>query len=528
MNKKESRRSFMKKSAGATAGLMIPAFLPFHLQEKYTNISTSKLTQDNDPFMLTGFAELDISPEIGMEQPGGYGKSFHKTFHDPCKVRAVVFNDGEKRVAIVGIDALMVHRSLVLSVREKVQTRCGIPSESILISASHSHSSGPTGMIQPGEFDHADAFIKSLAYDKSSCADPKYLELVERKLVEAICQANNSLEESRLGVGSGVEDKVAFNRRFRMKNGLTYTHPRQGNPDIIEPAGPIDPEVGVIGVWNKQGKCTGCIVNYACHATTNPGGISANWIYYLEQTIRGAMGPDCIVVFLQGASGDVTQVDNLNPHRNLSGEDWARFVGARVGAEAVKVLLSMPRGVLLPLDTRSEVMEIKRRLPDPARVAECTQIVKKSPEEVGSTEWAFAKEIVLLDALIKKEPTAQVEVQAIQVGPVVFVSNPAEFFCQLGLDIKEQSPFKFTFPVSLTNGCVGYVPTAEALGSGGGGYETRLTSYSNLEVQAGNKMVDAGVKLARQMTPGTEPEFPKAPPFGGEPWSYGNVKPELK
>ncbi|MDX9909992.1 MAG: hypothetical protein RBS23_11080, partial [Mariniphaga sp.] len=153
----------MKKSAGATAGLMIPAFLPFHLQEKYTNISTSKLTQDNDPFMLTGFAELDISPEIGMEQPGGYGKSFHKTFHDPCKVRAVVFNDGEKRVAIVGIDALMVHRSLVLSVREKVQTRCGIPSESILISASHSHSSGPTGMIQPGEFDHADAFIKSLA-----------------------------------------------------------------------------------------------------------------------------------------------------------------------------------------------------------------------------------------------------------------------------------------------------------------------------------------------------------------------------
>ena len=213
--------------------------------------------------------------------------------------------------------------------------------------------------------------------------------------------ANDSLEESRIGVGTGREEEVAFNRRFHMGNGLTYTHPGQGNSEIIKSAGPVDPEVGVIGVWNNQGKCKGCIVNFACHATTNPGGISANWIYYLEQTIRGAMGPDCVVIFLAGASGDVTQVNNLNPHRNRTGEDWARFVGARVGAEAVKVLLSMPRGEMIPLDVRSKVMEIKRRSPDPERVKQCIQLVKKSPEEVGSTEWTFAKEIVLLDALIK-------------------------------------------------------------------------------------------------------------------------------
>jgi hypothetical protein len=41
-------------------------------------------------------------------------------------------------------------------------------------------------------------------------------------------------------------------------------------------------------------------------------------------------------------------------------------------------------------------------------------------------------------------------------------------------------------------------------------------------------MVDAGVELANQMTPGTEPEYPKAPPSGGQPWSHSNVKPELK
>ncbi len=524
---KESRREFIRKTSGATFSFMIPSAFPFH-SNKDNALATASGKEADSETIYTGFAEVDITPEIGMERPGNYMKIFHRSFHDPCKVRAVVFNDSKKRTAIVSVDALIIPRALTLSVREKIEARCRIPGEAVLIAASHSHSSGPVGMVQPGEYDHADSFVRSLAYDHSSSADKKYLEHVEKSIVEAVCSADKMQIESVMGVGIGMEDKAGVNRRYYMKNGLTYTYPGRGNPDVMGPAGPIDPEVGVVGVWDKEGKCTGCIVNFARHANCPAPGISANWIYFMEQTIKGAMGPDCVVVYVAGANGDISHDHRNDPYASLSSLDKTRYVGSRVGAEAVKVLLSIPRGVMSPIDYKTTILEIKRRKPNPERVKECLEMVKKTPEEVGQTDWIFAKEVVLLDAQLKKNTTSEVEVQAIQIGPAVFVSNPAEFFCQYGLNIKAQSPFEFTFPVELANGCVGYVPTPEAFGPNGGGYETRLTSYSNLEITAGSQIVDAGVELTRQMKPAPAPKFPEPRSFSGEPWSYGSVKPELE
>jgi hypothetical protein len=75
--------------------------------------------------LKTGFAERDITPDIGMEQPGGYSKVFLRTFHDPCKVRAAVFDDGTARVALAGVDALVIPRSVVVAARDAIQRECG-------------------------------------------------------------------------------------------------------------------------------------------------------------------------------------------------------------------------------------------------------------------------------------------------------------------------------------------------------------------------------------------------------------------
>ncbi len=473
-----------------------------------------------------GFAETDITPRIGMEMAGGYVKAFQRKFHDPCKVRAAVFGDGADRAALVSVDALIVPRPVAQAVRAAVQQRCGLAPDCVMIGATHSHSSGPVAMVQPGEYDHAPAFVRKLAYDLTSCADAGYLDHVRAQAIEAVVRADAARRPVVCGVGRGREETVAFNRRFRMRNGQSWTHPGVGNPDIIEPAGPIDPEVGVVGAWDEQGRLAGAIVNFACHATTSPDGISANWIYYMEKIIRAVYGPDVIVMLMQGHCGDVTQVDNRSRYRTPTGDQYARLVGGRVGAEAVKVLTASHVGRLAPIRAASQTLTLPRRKPSPERVRRAAEIAAKDQKEVGHARWVFAKEIVLVDALIARYPTVEAEIQAVQLGPAVFLSSPGEMFVEWGLATKAKSKFPFTFPVELANGCVGYVPTEEALGARGGGYETRLTSYTNLQPDAGRRMLDTALGLAARLTPGAVPEPPAAPPFRG-PWEYGNVGPEL-
>ncbi|MBI3879293.1 MAG: neutral/alkaline non-lysosomal ceramidase N-terminal domain-containing protein [Verrucomicrobia bacterium] len=482
------------------------------------------------PVFKAGFAERDITPDIGMEAPGGYGKSYHRSFHDACKARAAVFDDGKQRVALVGLDLLFITRALTKEVRADIQQRCGIKAENILLGASHSHSSGPIGMAEPGDYDQAPPFVQDLYFKNSTISNPGFTQLLRKQIVDAVVAANDARADAKLAVGFGHEDQVSFNRRLHMKGGLSFSHPGAGNPDILDYAGPIDPQVGVVGVWDLKSNLLGVVVNFSCHATTSPGGISANWPSAMEQTLRGATGNAALpVVFMQGACGDVTQVDNLTKFTNPGAEEWWQLVGGRVGAEAFKTLLLIRRGANsdIPVDARQKIWMVKRRLPTPEKVKQATALVQQDPKVVGTTEWTFAKEIVMLDAVAKVRPEVEVEVQAIQVGPAVFVSDPAEYFVQYGLDIKMGSHFPFTFPVELANGCTGYVPTEEALGPNGGGYETRLTSYSNLEVSAGRQFANTGIALANQMTPGKIPQPPPAPPFRAA-WAYGNLPAELK
>ena len=93
-----------------------------------------------------GFSEADITPAPGMEVPGGYGKSHNQgKVHDPLKVRAVVFDDGVSRAALVGIDAIAIGEHITEEVRRRIHRTCGIDQHAILIGLGCRHQSGGPG-----------------------------------------------------------------------------------------------------------------------------------------------------------------------------------------------------------------------------------------------------------------------------------------------------------------------------------------------------------------------------------------------
>jgi hypothetical protein len=54
-----------------------------------------------------------------------------------------------------------------------------------------------------------------------------------------------------------------------------------------------------------------------------------------------------------------------------------------------------------------------------------------------------------------------VEVGGLRIGEFVMVTFPGELTVQIGLNIKQASPHRFTFVAGYTNGYIYYTPTTE-------------------------------------------------------------------
>ena len=93
-----------------------------------------------------------------------------------------------------------------------------------------------------------------------------------------------------------------------------------------------------------------------------------------------------------------------------------------------------------------------------------------------------------------KRPVIPCEVQAIRIGDLGIVTNGAEFFCQLGLDIKAASPLARTWVVSLANQWIGYVATPSAYYAGG--YEPRTARSAKMAPWAGQSLVEGSLDVA--------------------------------
>ena len=86
-----------------------------------------------------GLAEIDITPPVGYRMDGYFYERLNTGQRDPLKAKAVVFQQGATRAALVVSDLLGMPQSMSGEVRALAAKRTGIPAANIAITATHTH-----------------------------------------------------------------------------------------------------------------------------------------------------------------------------------------------------------------------------------------------------------------------------------------------------------------------------------------------------------------------------------------------------
>ena len=88
----------------------------------------------------------------------------------------------------------------------------------------------------------------------------------------------------------------------------------------------------------------------------------------------------------------------------------------------------------------------------------------------------------------------EAEILTFGLGDASIVALPGEIFVELGLEIKEKSPFKHTLVLALANNSIGYIPNKEAFKYGA--YEVEVSMIAEGE---GEKLVESSLHQLGKM-----------------------------
>ena len=448
--------------------------------------------------LTAGAATSNITPPLGESIIGNWTPYPATHVHDELHARCLVLDDGSARIAIVVADNLGIPRRVVDEAKRLAHKASGIPPGRILISSTHTHS--------------ATTARGSEREDDSEPLD-RYQTFLAERIANGIQRAVNNLEPARLAWGSGSLPKQVFNRRWFMKPGpqldnpfggsdKVRMNPPAGSPDLLEPAGPTDPEIGFLSVYSVSGRPIALLANYSLHYVGGvPNGhVSADYFGAFARRMVRLLDTESqerpfVPMLSNGTSGDINNIDFRGGQKQMPSYARMELVANQVAAEVFRVMQGLEYHDAPRLAMAERELTLETRRPTPAQLAWAHDILGR-PENVPARhprERIYAERTL---QMAKMPARIDVPLQALRIGEMALVTIPFEAFVEIGLELKGRSPFPDTFVVSLANGAYGYLPTVAHHDLGG--YETWLGT-NKVEVQAAPKIVETLVQLLGQL-----------------------------
>jgi hypothetical protein len=440
-----------------------------------------------DAPLEAGLAVIDITPPVPYRMSGYFNERLSTGVKDPLQAKALVFRQGELQAALVLCDLVGMSPEVVRRARARIEQNCGVPPSRVSIAATHSH----TGPLYFGALREHWHRKRIAAEGADSYERIDYPAQLEETLVAVVEQARQRLRPVVLRRGAATETRLSFNRRFHMRDGSVRFNPGQLNPDIVRPAGPIDPQVGLLSLqFAGEPRPAAVLVNFALHLDTVGGTLySADYPRHLEDRLRAIHGPDFVSLFGAGACGDINHIDVT-----IRGRRSAEEIGALL-AETVEAGLSELAPIARPsLAVAHRVVDVPLQRYTADEIAEARrQIQRVDDPQLPFLDRVRAYKILAVE--LRGSDTLPLEVHAFRLDDeTAIVTLPGEVFVELGLAIKQGSPFDNTLVIELANDAPGYLPTQKAFVEGS--YET---VNSRAMPGSGEQLVAAALELLRQL-----------------------------
>lgn len=376
--------------------------------------------------LLGGVAKIDITPRLNQAKV--YTLADERVtvtdIHDPLYIRSLALKQGGKLIGLLVADVIFLDNATQASIRKQAKT---LGYESVQVISSHSHSAMLSGLKFPPEFHNNQHFID--------------------KALKALTQAQTKLVAIETASVSSQIDEIS-NRRLVQPDGqvkMIWQNPQRKTIGIT------DPELGVIQLRQiSNQKPLATLVNYSAHPTITSRfdgiTISADYPSALASAIEDSLGGE--VLFLPGAMGDQDPYDSGSPDQAF---EKMQLLGQKL-ADRVLAALKESTYQTVAVSITEQPLTLKKRD----------------------------------SALIPDQSPHQIAVSTLNIGAsTALVFLPGELFVELGLQLKQQSPFANTFVVGFSNYYLDYVPTLKALTEGGYG----ASSATDLAPGSGEMMI---------------------------------------
>lgn len=426
--------------------------------------------------MLVGAAENDITPPVGTALAGYFTPRISEGVIWPLKAKAVVAGEGAQAICLVACDLISMPAEIVNAARMKIVAATDLLAERILICATHTHTgpeTRPSRLVPVNE---------------------DYLAVLPGLIADAAIAAAANQRPAQLRIGRDHEEGLAFNRRFRMRDGSEQFGPGENLDFLAGVAGPTDPELGVLA-FAAEGQTNpfAVIVNYSLHIDVTGGNlISADYPAMLTEVVRGVYGPEVMVLFVNGACGNINHcpylLDRPWPYKGVA---KSTQIGRALGGKVIGIIEKALPSETQTVDAEQEILDVPAFPRD--------DVLEKRLADARAKEKPNFFEETLLKWIDNYDPSARrpVETQTLRFGDAVFCSAPGELFVEWGLEMKKWSPFPYTFIAELANDSVGYIPTFEAFRRGG--YEATPVVSVKLTPALGQMVTDANFRSYQKL-----------------------------